>query len=231
MLARKAIFFLIIFFGFFSASIENPQIGSLFDSTTLDPTITQNSTDELKGIQVPIPKEDRVFNKTGIQCVWASIETLGRFAEEKKLYDLTHDPLCLAKSNPSYTSVILKKKNIKFSQSNNYDTNFIKKMCQKERRGVMFDVFERHAMVLVHYDEDKKIVKFIDNLDKKLEIKTWTLKEFNEKWSGWLLVIYADKDIIPFKYRFLVPFLPVEDRNSLQGNYSEDYIFSPPSFF
>lgn len=47
-----------------------------------------------EGLQCPIPHENRVKNHTGIQCVYSSIETLGRWAEEEKL---TNPPLTSTK--------------------------------------------------------------------------------------------------------------------------------------
>lgn len=57
--------------------------------------------EELKDVMVPIPMKDRVFNKTGIQCVWCSLETIGRYAEEPKLIGMTNLSDCKSYSSPS----------------------------------------------------------------------------------------------------------------------------------
>ena len=82
-------------------------------------------------------------------------------------------------------------------------------------------------MTLVHYDEQKQIVKYINNSDSSLKIRTWTMDEFNRRWEGWICVVYADKDIIPQKYGPRIPAFPVIDRNGPQGVYKKDYILQP----
>ena len=60
--------------------------------------------ENLSEIMVPILLKDRVLNKTGIQCVWSTLETLGRYAEEEKLIDLTDLFDCQAHSDPIKTA-------------------------------------------------------------------------------------------------------------------------------
>ena len=72
-------------------------------------------------------------------------------------------------------------------------------------------------------DEEKGIVQYINNSDKTLKIRTWTLKEFNQRWDGWICVVYADEDIVPKKYTKIYP-IPIIDRIKPQGDYKEDYI-------
>lgn len=54
-------------------------------------------------------------------------------------------------------------------------------------------------MVCVHFDEEKDIVKYVDNSDRSLKVQTMTMERFNSRWTKWVLVIYADKDIISVK--------------------------------
>jgi hypothetical protein len=183
--------------------------------------------DDLEGVMVPIPMKNRVFNYTSIQCVWVSIEALGRYAEEKKLIGLNEDPECKSYSSPSSASNKLKKLNVKFEQTiSKFDRSLIIKSVVEERRGCLFAV-PGHAMVLVHYDEKKGIVKYFNNSDSTLKIRTWTMQEFNKRWDGWILAIYADNDIIPFKYDQPVIQIPIMDRNNPQGEYKKDYILFP----
>lgn len=182
--------------------------------------------EELTDVMVPIPIKDRVYNKTGIQCVWASVECIGRYAEEPKLINLTEDSECKSYAGPSSLASKLKKLNVKFEQTTSRsDRSLIIKAVVKERRGCLFAV-PGHAMVLVHYDEEHGIVKYINNSDKTLQIRTWTLKEFEQRWDGWICVIYADKDIIPKKYTKAYP-IPIIDKSERQGNYKEEYILQP----
>lgn len=182
--------------------------------------------EDLSDVMVPIPMEDRVPNYTGIQCVWVSIEAIGRYAKEPKLIDLHKDPECKSYSSPSSAARKLKKLGVKFEQTTSKsDKTLLIKSIVKERRGCLFAV-PGHAMVLVHYDEEKNIVKYFNNSDATLKIRTWTVDEFNRRWDGWILAIYADNDIIPYKYNPSSIF-PILDRNNPQGIYQKNYILLP----
>lgn len=186
-----------------------------------------NIDDDLSDVMVPIPMKDRVFNRTGIQCVWASTEALGRYAEEPKLINLTDDPECKSYAGPASFARKLKERGVRFEQTTSTnDRRLLIKGVVKERRGALFSV-PGHAMVLVHYDEEKGIVKYFNNSDRSLAIRTWTMAEFNRRWDGWIAVIYADNDIIPQKYVPQLKQLPIIDRNMAQGAYDKDYILQP----
>jgi hypothetical protein len=183
---------------------------------------------ELENTQVPIPMKDRVFNKTSIQCVWCSIECIGRYAEEAKLINLTDDKDCKSYAGPGSAAWKLNQRKVRFEQVEDKQRGreLIRKAVVRERRGVLFSV-PGHAMNLVHYDEEKKIVKYINNSDRSLKIRTWTMDEFERRWEGWVLAVYADNDIIPFKYVLPGQLLPIFDRFSPQGTYDEKYIPRP----
>lgn len=153
-------------------------------------------------IQCPIPMKDRVRNYTGVQCVFASIETIGRWAEERKLIEppLTSRPDCKSFSSPSDAASKLRQLNVKFEQTyrdRQAGLTLIRK-AMTEGRGCLFGV-PGHAMVLIHYDETNNVVKWIDNSDSTLKIQTTTISRFNQMWDTWVLVVYADNDIIPQK--------------------------------
>lgn len=170
---------------------------------------------ELKNTQVPIPMKDRVYNRTGIQCVWCSLECLGRWAEEQKLFNLTDLPDCKSYSSPNSAARKLNQIKVRFVQTTDKakGREMIRKAVVEERRGVLFSI-PGHAMNLVHYDEKNKIVKYINNSDKTLKIRTWTMEEFERRWEGWVCVIYADQDIIQYKFTPPAHLLPVIDRTT-----------------
>lgn len=183
--------------------------------------------DDLLDVMVPVPMKDRVFNKTGIQCVWASTELLGRYAEEPKLINLTSDPDCKSYATPSSFHRKMKQLGVRYETTTDpKDRSLIIKGVVKEKRGVLFCV-PGHAMVLVHYDEKKGIVKYINNSDRTLAIRSWTMAEFNKRFDGWVSIIYADHDIIPQKYAPKIPNIPIIDKNRSQGTYDKDYILQP----
>lgn len=125
-----------------------------------------NSKENLEGIQCPIPMKDRVLNKTEIQCVWASIEMLGRWAEEDKLVNppLTSRDDFKGYASPSSVERKLNQLNIKYVQTYNNKEKGIEliRMAMKEKRGCLWSV-PKHAMVIVHFDEEKNIFKWVDN--------------------------------------------------------------------
>ena len=182
--------------------------------------------EDLTNVMVPIPMEDRVFNRTGIQCVWCSLETCGRYAEESKLINLTDLADCKSYSSPGNVAFKMKQLKVKYEQTTSkMDRSLIIKSVVNERRGCLFAI-PGHAMTLVHYDEQKGIVKYINNSDRTLKIRTWTMEEFNRRWDGWVCVVYADNDIVPQKYVTTTE-IPIVDRNGSQGIYSKDYVLLP----
>ena len=73
----------------------------------------------LESLQCPIPMQDRVKNYTGIQCVYSSIEMLGRWAQEPRLTNppITDRPECKGYSSPGRAAEILSKLGVKFEQT------------------------------------------------------------------------------------------------------------------
>ena len=59
------------------------QFPSVYLAVDTNPIVSYDGAidEDLSDLMVPIPMRDRVFNRTGIQCVWASTEALGRYAE------------------------------------------------------------------------------------------------------------------------------------------------------
>lgn len=206
MRSKKTSFFLFAICTILSAIIclavvqKNTDIKNDKDKILHNPVAAfEGESDDSSDVMVPIPMKDRVYNKTGIQCVWASLECIGRYAEEPKFIDLTKDPECKSYSSPSGAAHKLNKMRVKFEQTTSTsDKSLIIKAVVKEKRGVLFGI-PGHAMVMVHYDEKAGIIKYINNSDGDLKIRTWTIDNFNKRWDGWICAIYADKDIIPYK--------------------------------
>ena len=179
-------------------------------TNTYVPTYEYDGLDSaLEGIQCPIPPEDRVINHTGIQCVYASIEALGRWAEEPKLTNppITSRPDCKGYSGPKQAANILNKLKVRFEQTYGDKEKGVKliKRAMREGRGVLWDV-PGHAMVLVHYDENEDKVCWIDNSDRTLKIQQTTVDKFNKRWGSWVLMVHADNDFVPEKvYGYNLP--------------------------
>lgn len=187
-------------------------------------------SEDLSDVQCPIPRDCRVANHTGVQCVFASLECLARWAECKELLEptpLTSRPGCQSYSSDSDASQKLRKFGVKFENAVDKKPGLaLIKKAMKDGRGCLWGV-PGHAMVLCHYDEDKNIVKWIDNSDRRLNIQTTTIAKFNQRWDGWVMIIYANPDLFPDKIIRLPSLIPIIDRNNPQGTYPKTYIPIP----
>lgn len=186
--------------------------------------------ENLEDIQCPIPRECRVPNYTGVQCVFSSLECLARWAECKELLEptpLTSRPGCKSYSSGSDASQKLKNFGVRFENAENKKEGLVLiKKAMKDGRGCLWGV-PGHAMVLCHYDEEKNVVKWIDNSDRNLNIQTTTVAKFNQRWDGWVMIIYANPDLFPDKIMRLANQIPIIDKNNPQGVYPKNYIPTP----
>lgn len=157
-----------------------------------------------EGLQCPIPLEDRVRNHTGIQCVYSSIEALGRWAEEPKLVEppLTSRAECKGYSGPRQAAAVLDRLKVRYQQTYGDKEKGVRliKRAMREGRGVLWDV-PGHAMILVHYDETQDRVCWVDNSDSTLKIQQTTIDKFNKRWGSWVLAICPDRDFVPEKVK------------------------------
>jgi hypothetical protein len=187
---------------------------------------------ELEGVQSPIPMECRVRNYTGTQCVFSSLECLARWAELKALLEpepLTSRAGCRSYSSPTDAASKLTNFGVKFENEYKDRGKAIQllKKAMAEGRGALMDV-PGHAIVICHYDEEAGVVKIIDNSDRSLKVQTWTMAKFKDKWGGWIMVVYAEKDLFPDKAKAsLANQIPIIDKNNPQGEYPKDYIPTP----
>jgi len=224
------------FFGMYVVSQPSGNSAWPYITTNyVEPYTSIYGEDEPTDIQCPIPMTDRVKNGTGIQCVWSSIETLGRWAEEPKLVNppLTSRSDCKSYSGPGLAAKKLKELGVRFEQvANGQDRQSsiaLMKRATSEGRAALFGV-PGHAMVCVHYDEAADTVKWIDNSDRSLKVQTTTIERFNRMWDGWVLVIYADNDIIPQKVSGqggAARNIPIFDPNNPNHVYPKDFIPLP----
>lgn len=151
------------------------------------------------GVQVPIPKDCRVFNKSGSQCVWCSIESLARYHGIKELYEgnTRITKTYTWATSPAEVKRVLNNNygTVKWKQIQNGDRNFIKKYVSEMKLGIAFGI-PGHMLNLVHYDEKNDTVKVIDNVGPKaLQVQTWSIKKFNQMWDGWGLVVFPQNYI------------------------------------
>lgn len=184
-------------------------------NTVVPAYISSGSDAPLEALQCPIPRSDRVRNYTGVQCVWSSIETLGRWAGETKLTDppLTSRKECKSYSGPGLSESVLNSLGVKFEQTYGDKKKGLKmiRKAMEEGRGALFDV-PGHAMVIVHFDEKEDRVCWIDNSDDSLKAQTSTVEKFMKRWGSWVLVVHAEEDIVTYKaYRRFIPILDAQN--------------------
>lgn len=193
-------------------------------------------SDELKDVQVPVPRDCRILNTKG-NCVWCSLELLARFAYMEQLYNITKnvsdggDPRCQGGSSPEPVRRFLNSKKIKYDMytDKTEGEKLLLKACKIERRGAAFAI-PGHMLNCIHYDPDTKIVKVIDNADRSLAVQTWSWDKFYRLWAGsgyWVYAIYGEPDRVQERYSTLADQIPIFDRNSPQGKYPKGYIVIP----
>ncbi len=125
---------------------------------------------------VIILKKNRILNKTGIQCAWASLETIARHQHIKRLYTLTNDHKIGANSND--IEAVLDNKKVKYRKHKQFDFNdkFLKDAILRDQ-AVMIGYNHNHAVVLIGITKTK--YRIIDNG------KIYNIKKSN--WDGWAI--------------------------------------------
>ncbi len=146
-----------------------------------------------QGLLVPVQPQETVPNNTGIQCVWSSLELIGNFIEEPRLYNLTRNPRCQGMSSASGVSSLLNSMNIKFVQTRNKTEGLkIMKAAMEAGIPVLCGFNGSHAINVVHYDSTANRVHYIDNIGNR-KPKIMSLDRFNKAWDGWIVAIYPVK--------------------------------------
>jgi len=144
---------------------------------------------ELEGIQVPIPKEMRIFNKSGSQCVWVTAEMLGNYHHVQGTQRL-QDQYRHA-TGPGEFSRVMNQRNVKFKQVVGRDLDFIEEWVTNKKMGCGIGIHNTHVILICHFERNK-LVKIIDNSDRSLRVQTWDWNRFSHEFSGWAFVILPD---------------------------------------
>lgn len=158
---------------------SKPQIPS--PPTPTDP--------ELIGLHVPLPKELRIYNKSGSQCVWCTAQMLGTLNHSAGVAGLT-DQYKHATGPGEFNRVMTSRK-VKFKQVTGRDLDFIEEWVTKKHMGVGIGINNSHCILVCHFERGKQ-VKIIDNSDRQLRVQTWTWDRFTRAFTGWVFVILPD---------------------------------------
>ena len=146
---------------------------------------------------VSIPPQDRVHNRTGMQCCYASLETLARYHKIESLYDLTAK--YKGTSSPTPICNLLRRKGIPHvcrvpSDKRKETLAFLQNACYSGY-GALIGINGNHACVLVGLDNDT--AKIISNNHPSKETQTLPTSKFLQIFHGWAVVIWKEKTIRP----------------------------------
>jgi hypothetical protein len=141
------------------------------------------------GTTAAVPPGAPQPNRSGMQCVWCSLETLGRMHGVKALYGLTKTHTW--PSGPGEVAQVLRRRDVRFRQTTNATLAMVRDACERGL-GCLVDVHNgRHAKVVVGFDEKRRKVWIIDNGGPfSCQIHEWSLDHFRNEFSGWVCVIY-----------------------------------------
>ncbi len=147
--------------------------------------------DKENGISAPLAHDNRALNTKG-QCVWSSLQNMGRQIGEPKLYDLTKDRRCQGGANPSDVHRVLTSLGVKFEQATNKKDGY--KLMQKglaEGRPCIISYSVAHVINVVHYDPLANKVGVVNNHGDRFQTQYHTLKEFDRLFKGWVCIVYG----------------------------------------
>jgi hypothetical protein len=145
-------------------------------------------------LQVPVAQDARAYNRSGVQCVWCSLETLARYqgiAAASKLTDRYK-----GQSHEGEVRRVLDGLGVRYRMQSigNKNPQILKDACTK-RWGACVGMRGVHMINVVHFEGGT--VKTIDNCDSKLSVRTLSEKEFLSSWDGWAVVLIPPAEYAP----------------------------------
>jgi len=145
--------------------------------------------------QVTIDPANRVYNRSRSQCVWASLETIGRHWGLTQLYGLT--VIHKYPSGPSEANSVLNSKGIKAywgSQSSLHDWQSLENAINGWHWPAAVGIGGVHMLLIVGVSKEE--ITIIDNVGSKaLKEQKLSRKDFDRQWDGWWIVIPNPKDL------------------------------------
>ncbi len=148
--------------------------------------------DKENGISAPLANDHRALNTKG-QCVWSSIQNMGRQIGEPKLFNLTKDPRCQGGANPSDVHRVLTALDVKFEQAhgNRKDAYKLIEKGLSEGRPCIISYGRAHVINVVHYDPSANKVGVVNNHGDRFQTQYHTLSEFDRLFKGWVCIVYG----------------------------------------
>jgi ABC-type bacteriocin/lantibiotic exporter with double-glycine peptidase domain len=135
-------------------------------------------------VQIPIALEQRCSNDTGVQCVWASLETLARYHQIRAASDLREHYKGPADHNDVQRA--LNARGVTWQMTYAQSVPFLKQCCDRGW-GAAVSLRRRHMVTCVGYNTGH--VYLIDNSDPNLDIREYSETEFLQMWDGWTVTL------------------------------------------
>ena len=136
-----------------------------------------------------IPREIRIPNRTGSQCVWCSLETAARYHKIEQLYGLT--ARYKGTAGPGNVEPVLQRANVRYrmAQTGCRATWWLKDSIDKGYP-VAVGLNGSHMVTLVGWADG--YYEIIDNSDRALEVRRWPAARFERSWDGWAIALIPD---------------------------------------
>lgn len=141
---------------------------------------------------IEIAQECRVPNRSGSQCAWCALETLGRHHRIPALYGLTQTRH--GTTGPGEVARVLGQLGVRHLQNplgNGGNAVHFVKTAGEKGLGCLVGLGHSHAVTCAGIDGDQVII--IDNAGPKaLQEQRWTVEQFRARADGWCVVVYPD---------------------------------------
>lgn len=142
--------------------------------------------------EVPIPPEYHMYNRSGSQCVFCSLETLAYWLQIEELYGLT-DTYKHA-TGPGFIGQLLTRKGVPHHQAYGRDPHQLAwaQWAVDNQYGCLIGVNNgTHAVVLIELTETEAVIieNGVRSQDKRVRMSR---ERFNRKFSGWVCVIWKE---------------------------------------
>jgi hypothetical protein len=144
--------------------------------------------------QVPVAADQRTRNKSGVQCVWCSLATLGKYHGHAGVAALAEHHKGLA--GPAEVRAALGGLGVRYRMQmpGNKDPKILRDACAR-RWGAAVGLGGTHAVNVIHFAGGT--VKLVDNSDPALADRTLTEAAFLARWDGWAVVLTPPAEDAP----------------------------------
>lgn len=146
----------------------------------------------LEDVQVPIRKAHRLPNRTGSQCVWVTLESLGLHNGLERLKGVSRTRPGVASQGDVNAACRGLGVTVVSTGMGGMNTAFLQEYVARRKLGAGVGVGHGpvcHVITMVHFEKGVK-VKVIDNAGPSaLEVQTWDWESFRSRHNGWAFAV------------------------------------------